>query len=436
MVLEEVSSDPDLYSSYDGPPTSTAQTPQADLSRLASPIAFSAAWGYTTARLRRGIASELDSAQAILERPVTAAEAEAISYHFAKGYRYASYGAPIGAAAGVWRFAATIDQMRWPLMPRAFSNWSRWNFDMETQSLTFAGKQLARGPWLRPTLVGLKGLVYVSYGVLVGTLLSSSYASSVAAVGALGDPRMKNISQETADKANKKLGDLNKPIPTPRPGGATQRKVDPMGQGERTAAELWRDHRRAIGPRDDDASPTAGNNDDFFDREAERHGGNDSMLTDSQIEARRRQPPSSPPRRRSSPTTDPRASTYQMEKTERQRQPRSFSDDFDMTSSPSAEEDQSPASTPSSGESAWDRIRRENASSTSYPTGPIARRPQRRDRMQQEQQEGSTSGESYTFSSSDSERAYAKDEAQKHFDERVEQERRGEDFDSGRRRRW
>ena len=424
MVLEEVASDPDLYSSYDESPKSTVQTPQTDLSRLPLPIPFAGVWGYSIAKLQKGIASGQAEAGTILGRPVTPAEADAISYHFAKGYRYASCGIPIGAAAGLLGAVATADEMRWPLFTRKMADSSGWNFDKETQSLTFAGRQLAKGAWLRPTIIGLKGFTYVNIGIFFGASLAASYAAAVSAVGKYRDPRLEVLIGKMMDSAKQKTGDLTKPIPPPR-GEATQGKSDPFGQGDRTAGELWRDHRRAIGRKDDDASPTAGN-DDFFNDEAERPGGNDSMLTDSQIQAQqRRQRPS--PRR--SPT-DNRASTFQMEKTE--RQPQSFSDDFDVTS-PSAE-DQSPTSTPSSGESAWDRIRRENASSNSSDSK--ARRPQGRDPFQQEQQQGSTTGESFTFSSSDSERVYAKAEAQKHFDERVEQERRGEDFGSGRGRRW
>ena len=420
MVLEEVSSDPDLYSAHDESPTSIV--PQTDLSRLPSPMAFSATWGFTTERLQRGIAAERASVEAILGRPATPEEAYALAYHFAKGYRYASYGAPVGVAAGIYRASTTMNVMRWPLMPRAFSDWSRWNFDPETQTLSLSGRQLAKGAWLRPTLVGLKGSIYISFGFWVGGLLSSAYASSVTAVGVVRDPALKAFNDKILDSAKKKPGEL---FPT---AGAKQQRVDPTGQGERTAGELWKDHRRAIGPKFDDASPTAGG-DDFFNDEAERRSGNDSMLTDSQIQAQqRRQQPS--PRR--SPTEN-RAATFQMEKTE--RQPRSFADDFDMASSSSAD-DQSPTSGTSSGESAWDRIRRENASSGSSGSISRARRPQRRE-QQEQQQEGSTLGDSFTFSSSDRERAYARDEAQKDFDERVEQERRGGDFDSsGRRRKW
>ena len=55
---------------------------------------------------------------------------------------------------------------------------------------------------------------------------------------------------------------------------------------------------------------------------------------------------------------------------------------------------------------------------------------------QREQQEGSTLGDSFAFSRTEEERSYAKDEAQKQFDERVERERRGEDFGAKGSRRW
>ena len=56
--------------------------------------------------------------------------------------------------------------------------------------------------------------------------------------------------------------------------------------------------------------------------------------------------------------------------------------------------------------------------------------------MRQEQHEGSSSEDSFSFSSSDEEKGYAKAEAQREFDERVEKERRGGDFSNDGRRRW
>lgn len=425
MVLEEVSSDPDPYfssASDDEPSTSTLKTPQVDLSRIPHPIPFSTAWGFSVEKLQEALTAAHTNSQTVLKRSLTPGEVDALSYHYAKGYRYASYGPPIGVAVGLWRAITTANEFRWPAIPRAMSNWSSLDFNKESQSLSFRGKELARGPWLRPTILGLKGIAYVNLGYFFAVVLFNSYGATVSAVGALQDPRLRELKEKGTDQINKNGGELR--IPKPPRTGANGGRVGPTGQGDQSAAELWKKHRGAIARNGDEASPTAGNDDSFSDV-TEDWGNNESMMTDSQLEAQQR---SQQPSSRRSPT-DSRAPTLKSEKPA--RQPQSFSDDFDMTR-PSTD-DQSPTSTASSGESAWGRIRRENASSGS--STPRLRRPQRQNRVQQEQQEGSTAGDSFTFSSSDSERSYAKDEAQKHFDERVEQERRGEDFGSGR-RKW
>ncbi|KAG7006478.1 hypothetical protein G7Y79_00014g036530 [Physcia stellaris] len=432
MVLEEITSDPDPY---DSPSPSSSQNPAIDLSLLPHPIPYASLWGFSSSKLQELINNERTNAQTLLNRPLTPPEADALSYHLAKGYRYASFGTPLGAAAGLWRAVATKEEFRWPGIPRRMDGWSRWKFEIEnetgTQKLNFGAREVAKGSWLRPTLMGLKGLVYVQFGVLLGRFLFASYATTVTAVGSLSDRRLKELQTEINKRSNERMrAELGSSAPAPRVGmDRDGGRADPMGQGEKDVGELWGNHRRAIGAgktrSDDAASPTAGNGDIFGDE----GGGNGSVMTDSQMQAQqRRQQPSM----RRSPTEN-RASTFQMEKTE--RQPQSFSDDFDMSGA-SPDDGQSPTSTSttSSGESAWDRVRRENASPNASGSRP--RSFQQRVTTQQEQQEGATAGDSFTFSSSDSERSYAKDEAQKHFDERVEQERRGEDFGSGRSRRW
>ena len=313
--------------------------------------------------------------------------------------------------------------------------WSGWKFEIEnetgTQKLSLRGREVAKGAWLRPTLMGLKGLVYVQFGTLLGRFLFASYAATVTAVGSLGDRRLKDLQEAINKRSNERMrAELGSPAAAPRAGMVKGGgRADPMGQGKKDVGELWRNHRGTIGAgkakSDDEASPTAGSEDYFGDDS----GGNGAMMTDTQMQAQqRRQQPSM----RRSPTEN-RASTFQMEKTE--RQPQSFSDDFDMSgASPQDGQPSTSTSTASSGESAWDRVRRENTSPNASGSRP--RSFQQRGTLQQEQQEGATAGDSFTFSSSDSERSYAKDEAQKHFDERVEQERRGEDFGSGRSKRW
>ena len=423
MVLEEVSSDPDPYfspSSYDDPSNTAPQTPSTNLSRLPQPIPFSRAWGYSLAKLQAGIANEHSNAQTLLQRPLTPPEADAIAFHFSKGFRYASFGPPLGVAVGVWRASSTMNEMRWPLIPKRWSDLSQWNFNQETQELSFREMKLAKGDWVKPAITGLRGLVFVSFGFAVSGILFSSYGATVAAVGSIQDRRLKSVRDKINGNVSKRTGELSQMQP-PKAGQA-KGKVDPMGQGDRTAAELWKDHRGAITRKVDDASPTTGDA-DFYSDDHESAAANGAVMNDNQM--RKQQ---SPPRRT---PRENRASTFQMEKTE--RQPQSFSDDND-TPSPTSDF-QTPTSTPPSSESTWDRIRRESTSPGS--SNPSQLRKQRRDRVRQEQQEGSTAGDSFSFSNSDSERSYAKDEAQKHFDERVEQERRGEDFGgSGRSKRW
>ncbi len=94
--------------------------------------------------------------------------------------------------------------------------------------------------------------------------------------------------------------------------------------------------------------------------------------------------------------------------------------------------------------SAWDRLRRgekpapvPQKSGGKHPTKQSAWSRQQ-DETQREQKEGSTMGDSFAFSKSEEERNYAKEEAQKEFDARVERERRGGDFSQGGgdQRRW
>ena len=418
MVLEEVSSDPDPYfspSSYDDPSNTAPQTPSTNLTRLPQPILFSSAWGYSQPKLQAGIAKEQAAAQTLLQRPLTPPEADAIAFHFSKGFRYASFGAPLGAAAGIWRASTTMNEMRWPLIPKRWSDLSQWNFNSETQELSFRDVRYAKGEWVKPAILGFRGFALVSFGYAVSGILFSSYGATVAAVGSIQDRRLKAVRDKINENVSKRTGALSQMQPP-----KARAKVDPMGQGERTAAELWKDHRGAITRKADVASPTAGDTDFYSDDAPDANG---AVMNDNQMRKQQRKQQPSP---RRSPAEN-RASTFQMEKTE--PQPQSLSDDTNATS-PTGDY-QTPTSTPPSGESTWERIRRESTSPGSSNSSQV--RKQRRDRVQQE---GSTSGDSFSFSSSDSERSYAKDEAQKHFDERVEQERRGEDFGSGRSKRW
>ncbi len=192
-------------------------------------------------------------------------------------------------------------------------------------------------------------------------------------------------------------------------------------QGDITAAELWKRHRKGIGA-EDDASPGAGT--DFFGGDMESQGGsNTGLMSDSQMraqEARQQPSPSESP-------TESRASTFRVDKVE--TQPSSFGDDFDDDASPTWRSNPGDEQASNS----WDRIRRRAQQQVSEQQSEGGGGW---DAIRKQQDVGSTAGDSFTFSSAAQERQLAKDEAQKEFDARVERERQGGGFNEDTRRKW
>lgn len=97
----------------------------------------------------------------------------------------------------------------------------------------------------------------------------------------------------------------------------------------------------------------------------------------------------------------------------------------DHSSSSSAESDWS--QDPSDGGSAWERIRRGAGLSASGKNEHWGTTDGRGTGKQRESSENS-GGDDFSFSSSEQERSYAQEEAQRDFDARVEKERQGGDF--------
>lgn len=87
---------------------------------------------------------------------------------------------------------------------------------------------------------------------------------------------------------------------------------------------------------------------------------------------------------------------------------------------PSEQTNSSPQNSSQQGGSAWDRIRGQAQAARNQP-GSWAKK--RQDEMTSR---GSQEGTSYNYSTADEEKAYAKDQAQREFDEMLERERRGQ----------
>ncbi|KAI9703788.1 MAG: hypothetical protein M1836_007558 [Candelina mexicana] len=411
MVLEDASatsdfvsdssptSDNDPYSSSNGDASNTQSTAvvHIDISNFARPLPIiGPLFGYTTSFRMAVIQRRLIGSTAILQRQLTSDEATALAYSTSRGILIASLGPPLGLLWGGYRSYSTRATYKFP-----FVTPSPEKFDCNTFAGVFRGRQ-AQWMWH-----SARFSAYAALGSLVSRAFLSTCGAVVAAVGEKRDPRLQDLLKALKARMIQGLGEAQA-----RRGRQPVGHVgDPPDEGQTAMPELWKEHRDAIG---DDASPTGGYNDrEDGESLAQSRVG---ILSDQQMRTQEQRQQASPVKSR----TENRASTFEMDKVA--PQPTSF-DDFD-DASPSAGQTQMDAASGSG--STWERIR-DQASSQGG-----ARASKRMSSTQQEKMEGSTSGDSFAFSETDSDRQLAKHEAQKEFDERVERERRGGDFGVGR----
>ena len=427
----------DTYDSPDSSPdpyaTSSARNglpPHIDLSSLPSGLPIlGPLTGYTPAGKALIIQRSFAETSAAVRRPLTASEQTAIAYYTAKGFAISSFGPTIGIGAGVYRTYATRAKFQWPMYgkiisdPPAEGEVQKGFWD--GQKMRIGGREILQNvsSQAKANILHVsRGFAYVLIGWYFAPLFVASYAATVSAVGQIRDPRLEESNRGLREaqlrsqiERKEKLGEIVKQsgrMPN------FPRESD-QGRGRRGgAAEV------------DDASPTGGAmmEDLVIDDEQGRLSGArdmDGVLNDGQMrtaEAKARPQPGQSP-------TSNRAGTFQTQKVE--RQPQDFGTDFDDTS-PTGGSGATDGGDGSGG-SVWERIRQQSASE---PSDSNTGRSRGTRGAQQEQQDGSTAGDSFSFSSSEEERSYAKSEAQREFDERVEKERRGGDFSSSGGRRW
>ncbi|KAI9776384.1 MAG: hypothetical protein M1835_005528 [Candelina submexicana] len=411
MVLEDASatsdfvsdssptSDNDPYSSSNGDAPSTHSTAvvNIDISNFPKPLPIvGPLFGYTTSFTRMVIQGRLIGSIAILQRQLTSDEATALAYYTSRGISIASLGPPLGLLWGGYRSYQTRATYRFP-----FKTPSPEKFDCNT----FAG--VIRGQQAQYMWHSARFSAYAVLGSFVSRAFLSLCGAVVAGVGEKRDPRLQDLFKALNIRMGQGLGEAKER----RGRQPTGHVGDLPGQGQTAMPELWKEDRDGT---EDDASPIGGYNDrEDGESLAQSRVG---ILSDQQMRTQEQRQQASPVNSR----TENRASTFEMDKVA--PQPTTF-DDFD-DASPSAGQRQMDAASGSG--STWERIR-EQASSQG-----VARASKRMSSTQQEQMEGSTSGDSFAFSETDSDRQLAKHEAQREFDDRVERERRGGDFGIGR----
>lgn len=407
------SSDRDPYGDQNPPFTSTRQPSFApvakdgeqqriyvNIANLPRPFSFSGTVGHPQV-LVDSIQDSCRFLTQVLQRPPKQEEADAFAYHAAKTYRIASFGSPIGMALASVQFYRMRETMRFP-------GWSPF----KDQEGRFSKDRLGplRGQMARYGWHSMRLGSYWLLGSVVGAVFFGSYAVSVSLAGRARDPRLQEFSE--------KLRQLQ------REGQSIQalRKQDTESTTQQETFEQRRQRRsvqaegrqRAQAQSYDDASPTGG----AFNTEMAATSDTE-MMTDDQMrshETRQRPDP------RSSPTENT-PSSFDMNKAAPQ-QPQNAQ--------------QASGSSSAGGGSAWERLRQQagqNSGSRQSPAGSGSAV-----RTKGEQREGSTTGDSFSFSESDEERQLARSEAQREFDARMDREREGRDFDDegsrGGRRRW
>lgn len=364
-------------------------------------------------------------AAGILKRPLNQDEVDAISFHFAKSIRTVSMGMPLGVALGALYAYRGREKFTFPGWQ--MKEGSTFNPDKFTPLLQ---GQRARVAWHLTRFN-----VYAFVGAMAGTLFFSTYATTLNAVGTGTDPRLQdyiNALKVRADEQRAQQQPQQRPVGQRNPVSSQEGRMDQQAQraAQRLGMETQynrQDVQRKVSDYDD-MSPTSGSG-SWADENASV-SSDTGLLSDSQMRSQEIRHRSDS---ESSVSNDNRANTFSMDKAT--TQPRTFDQRDDA--SPTSPTARSTSSSSSNSGSTWARIRQEAATgkhssqqpakASAWPT-PNRNNETGNPSIKAEQRQGSSLGDSFTFSETDEERQLAKTEAQNEFDARVERERHGGDF--------
>lgn len=430
-VSPETYSITDQTTSSSTPSTPTTLPPHINASNLPLGLPFlGPLTGYTTGYRTSQIHARLTYLSTTISRPLTPNEQSAIAGHTAKGLAIASYGPSLGLAVGAWRIYNTRHEYRWPFYGKILSEEQGKGF-WDGNKMRLNGKEILAGVSREAKSAALhlgRGAAYLMLTLFAIPLGVSAYAGTVAAVGEVRDQRLQDMTTELRKvsegrirERKRKSGEIVGP-PRSEDKGRKGRR-DPTGQGDQEVGELWRGHREGIqrveGGVDED-SPTG-------------RMGTDAVFDFGEEEEREKTMLSGGARGAGAFQAAGNSGKDKVDKPyQRQTQEYSY-DDASPTGGIGARG-------MDDGQSAWQRIRQgaaaQGSSSGSEQTrrvlGPRSSPEPRPQREQQGQ-----SNDDFSISSAEQEKGYAKSEAQREFDERVEKERRGGDFsDTGGGKRW
>jgi hypothetical protein len=389
-------SDTDPYSTASTSPTTS---PRFDASQLPQPIpVVGPLLGYSQTWVRYKTETTLRIGEEQVQRRLTPEEAQALAQHLYKLEQIKSYWTTFGVAWGGWRAYKTMGTYRYPFYTPKIESINPDKFWI------FKGRaaQFARHSW--------RTSVWVAISMQVGMALGTVIAQSAAAQASANDPKLAHFSADLKEAMSRRgIGQAHREISTQQHPGAGPAQQRPPHAG----APRW--PRRSPQPAppqaaqsDDDMSPTSGNE----PWSADGYYGDSSFPPDA-VETQQKQPP---------------RYTAQQPRPPRRRQDRPTGDDDSSPTGGLFQEEPQNQSNPN--ESTWDRLRR-GAGPTSGQGAPLPSR--RQEPPRREKREEQNLGDSWTFSESNEERRAAQIKAQREFDERLERERQGKEFDD---RRW
>ncbi|KAF2995840.1 hypothetical protein E8E13_002612 [Curvularia kusanoi] len=428
MVLQDISNQaPDSFSDNPSPsdndpyasPNSPALADGArfDATNMPSPIPILGTFmGFSSRALRFKAETTLSFAEKKLGRTLTPSEAQALAYHIYNLEKQKSYFAAAGAVGGVYRWYATRSTYQYPFYKPKPESIDPNKFG----PIKGPAAAMARQTWR----FGLYVLVAGQMGNIIGQLI----AQPAAAVATSQDPKLEEFGRELKaasgrdEKANSERGRL---IEERRKEFEARRRQE--GRGGMVPPYGGARERKQETDDADDMSPTAGN---------EAWGSSSSGSGSGWGEFASEDAPRPAPQQRQyrQPTAQSPSSASSSPFDADDASPTGGL--FASESSSSSTSPQAPSSRP--GESAWDRLRRGAAAGapSSSQTSQTGAAPQQRFNRAGASDSASTDDFSFGGDSRQA-RDVERERAQREFDERLERERRGGDFNEGSEgRRW
>ncbi|KAI3396203.1 hypothetical protein diail_341 [Diaporthe ilicicola] len=313
--------------------------------------------------LKTGVAVKIMTSSASVGRELTQSEKDAMSYHFAKVIVTRAYVTPLTLAAAIACERGTRPKFGFPFYTPKPEKFNVRKFPGLPEGIVSI--------W---TWTGMRAIAwYAACKFAVGVAVTS-YAISVYSANAGSDNRLEAYRRELARRANTGRGGQQHATSQQSSGQTQQQFSQPRWDEPPSAPEStgW-----AGSEQNEKATPTP-------------------MPT--QWAANQNPQPE-------------RQNSYNQE---------SYVFDDASPVTPVEQNNSSPQRSTQQGGSAWDRIRGQAQGARGQP-GSWAKK--RQDEMTSR---GAQDGTSYNYSSADEEKSYAKDQAQKEFDEMLERERRGQ----------